>query len=107
MTDRLVAALAEVIWVASRKDEGTISATGANIVARALIDHFGLVEEWGVRFERQADPTMGNPSGVVTVEQTVSNEATARGAVKNGAPISAKNRRVVRRLVSRWVEVEP
>jgi hypothetical protein len=45
MTDRLVAALAEVIWVASRKDEGTISATGANIVAQALIEQFGLHEE--------------------------------------------------------------
>jgi hypothetical protein len=70
MTDRLVAALAEVIWVASRKDEGTISATGANIVARALIDHFGLVEE--TRYRRGA---------FVTHQQ--------------------------RRLVSRWVEVEP
>jgi hypothetical protein len=30
-------ALAKVIWEASRADEGTISATGANIVADALI----------------------------------------------------------------------
>jgi hypothetical protein len=71
-----------------------------------MVEHLGLVEEWGVRFERQADPTMDNPSGVVTIEQRVSSEATARGAVENGVPIRAKNRRVVRRLVSRWVEVD-
>jgi hypothetical protein len=70
MTDRLVAALAEVIWVASRKDEGTISATGANIVAQALIDQFGLVEE------------------------------TAR-------LYTGGSYRPQRRLVSRWMEVEP
>ena len=29
--------LAEVIWTTSRNDEGTISATGANIVADALL----------------------------------------------------------------------
>jgi hypothetical protein len=77
MTDRLVAALAEVIWVASRKDEGTISATGANIVARALIDHFGLVEET----RDGGAPWFDTPHHC------------------DAHPI--------RRLVSRWVEVEP
>lgn len=37
--------IAEVIWHASRNDEGTISATGANIVARALVEHFQLRKE--------------------------------------------------------------
>ena len=36
--------LAEVIWAASRADEGTISATGANIVARAVLGSEWLAE---------------------------------------------------------------
>lgn len=31
--------LTEVIWRTSRADEGTISVTGANIVARAVVAH--------------------------------------------------------------------
>lgn len=62
-------------------------------------------EEWGVRFERDADPTMNNPSGEVTNAQVVNNESSARNAVERNAPISARNRRVVRRLVTEWVEV--
>lgn len=35
--EALVERLAEAIWTTSRADEGTISATGAKIVARALL----------------------------------------------------------------------
>lgn len=35
-------ALARVIWETSRRDEGTISATGANIVARAILNEFDV-----------------------------------------------------------------
>jgi hypothetical protein len=73
----------------------------AEHVAAAL----GLTDQWAVRFERKGDPTMGNASGVITVEQGVANEGIARQAVKNGAPISATNRRVVHRVVGPWVEV--
>jgi len=59
-------------------------------------------EEWGVQFERTTDPTMDNPSGVITVEQGVHGERVARAAVKNGAPISARNRRAVHRYVTEW-----
>lgn len=42
--------LAELIWTTSRADESTISATGANIVARAIVasDWFRerLAEAW-------------------------------------------------------------
>jgi len=38
-------AIAKVIWEASRADEGSISATGANIVARSLIAH-GFGTPW-------------------------------------------------------------
>jgi hypothetical protein len=34
--------LAEVIWHTSREDEGTISVTGANIVAKAILARFRL-----------------------------------------------------------------
>lgn len=37
MTTDLKTDLARIIWETSRADEGTISATGANIVAAALI----------------------------------------------------------------------
>lgn len=65
-----------------------------------------LLEEWGVQFERQADPTMDNPSGIVTNTTTVSGRSHAEQCVQNGAPISAKNRRVVRRTVGPWEVVE-
>ncbi len=38
-------------------------------------------EEWGVQFERTTDPTMDNPSGVITVEQGVHGEQVARARV--------------------------
>lgn len=37
MADDLRAKIAETIWNTSRADEGTISATGANIIADALL----------------------------------------------------------------------
>lgn len=40
--DEQVQALAKVIWATSRADESTISAAGANIVARALLDSDAL-----------------------------------------------------------------
>lgn len=58
--------------------------------------------EWGVRYERQADPTMDNPGGVVTVVQTVATEAIMRAAIHNRVPLSARNRRPVRREVTAW-----
>lgn len=36
MSDDLTRAIARTIWETSRRDEGTISATGANIIAAAL-----------------------------------------------------------------------
>jgi hypothetical protein len=59
-------------------------------------------EEWGVRFERDAGPTMDNPSGEVTNTQVVNDESDARNAVARKVPISARNRRVVRRRVGEW-----
>lgn len=73
----------------------------AEQVAAAL----GLTDQWAVRFERKGDPTMGNASGVTTVEQIVRDETVARQAVRNGVPISATNRRLTRRVVGPWVEV--
>ena len=32
--------IAKIIWETSRADEGTISATGANIIAKALVEAF-------------------------------------------------------------------
>ena len=56
-------ALAELIWNTSRADEGTISATGANIIARAL-------RGAGYRITDECDACKGsglcpNPSGYV------------------------------------------
>lgn len=50
----------------------------------AVVEHLELTEEFLMRFERQADPTMGNPSGVYTCADT---DQTCK-----------------RRLVSKWVE---
>lgn len=59
--------LAEVIWEASRADEGTISATGANIVAAAVraylasesqvggLPEVGVMREWCVDCDSPQD----------------------------------------------------
>lgn len=59
-------------------------------------------EEWAVQYERKGDPTMSNPSGVVTNTTVVSGRSHAEQAVQNRAPISAQNRRVVHRHVTEW-----
>ena len=61
-------------------------------------------KEWGVRFERDAGPTMDNPSGEVTNTNVMRDEWNARNAVERNVPISARNRRVVRRYVTDWEE---
>ena len=63
-------------------------------------------EEWGLQYERGADPTMDNPSGVVTNTMTLRDESHARGVLDSPAPISARNKRVVRRRVTDWEPVE-
>jgi hypothetical protein len=64
--------------------------------------------EWALQYERDGDPTMDNPSGVTTQTTVVANRAIAEQAVKNRVPgggTTIRNRRVVRRLVTPWVEV--
>jgi hypothetical protein len=41
-TEAEIAAVGEIIWRTSREDEGTISVTGANIVAKALLAAFTI-----------------------------------------------------------------
>jgi hypothetical protein len=66
------------------------------------------VTEWGVEYERKADPTMDNPSGVITVVQMVrGGEGDARAAVKVGAPLSGTDHRLVKRTVTDWQEATP
>lgn len=59
-------------------------------------------EEWAVQYERKGDPTMDNPSGVVTNTTVVSGRSHAEQAVQNRAPISAQNRRAVHRHTTEW-----
>lgn len=60
-------ALAKAIWEASRADEGTISATGANVVADALIASGAVVaadRAFAERFlEEWAKPYFGDDRG--------------------------------------------
>jgi hypothetical protein len=60
-----------------------------------------VITEWGVRYE------IPNPEPLHSATRTsvVANEELARAAVRNGAPIRALNRRVVRREVTEWTEV--
>jgi hypothetical protein len=53
--------LAEAIWTASRADEGTISATGANHVADALLPLLAEVRTEAYRVEREAAVLYGDP----------------------------------------------
>lgn len=49
-------ALAETIWTASRADESTISATGANVVARAVLSSGWFADRLAeARAERDAE----------------------------------------------------
>lgn len=57
-------------------------------------------EEWGIRYERTADPTMDNPSGEVTNTMWLDGEARVRTAVERKIPISGRNHRPVRRYVT-------
>ena len=62
--------------------------------------------EWGVRYEAaDITPRMDNPSGISTHTRTLPNEAHARAAVANGAPIRVANRRAVSRYAHDWIEV--
>jgi hypothetical protein len=78
-------------------------AEGDPDVAEAL----GLTVEWGIRFERTDAPTMDNASGVHTVDHQMPSADLARRAVLSRAPISARNRRVVSRVVGVWREAKP
>lgn len=54
--------LAEVIWTTSHNDEGTVSATGANIIAKELLTKFDITrkdepDDEGTTAE---DDTLGN-----------------------------------------------
>jgi hypothetical protein len=57
--------------------------------------------EWGVRYEVPNPEPGRSPTHTLVV----ANEVIARAAVRNGAPIRALHRRVVRREVTEWIEV--
>lgn len=59
-----------------------------------------LHPEWGVRYETPNPEPLHDP----TITMRVASESIARDCVKNGAPINAANRRVVRRYVTDWEE---
>jgi hypothetical protein len=62
-----------------------------------------LSEEVALQYEIQRDPTMDNPSGVIT-QTTVMPRERAENAVEMRIPSRATGRRVVRRLVTDWEE---
>ncbi|WP_040828900.1 hypothetical protein [Nocardia jiangxiensis] len=71
----------------------------------ALLEALGMKAEWGIRFEADdLSPLMNNGSGVSTHTKAVGTEWQARQCVETRAPISARDRRVVSRIVSNWVE---
>lgn len=75
-------------------------------LADALGDLLPTGIEWGVRYEApDITPRMDNPSGISTHTRPLSNEAHARAAVANGAPIRVANRRAVSRYAHDWIEV--
>lgn len=72
----------------------------------ALGDLLPTGVEWGIRYEAaDITPRMDNPSGISTHIRTLPNEAHARAAVENGAPIRVTNRRAVSRYAHDWTEV--
>lgn len=71
----------------------------------ALGDLLPTGVEWGVRYEAaDITPRMDNPGGISTHTRTLPNEAHARAAVANGAPIRVTNRRAVSRYAHDWTE---
>ena len=63
-----------------------------------------LSEEWALQYEAQRDPTMDNPSGIVTQTSVMTRER-AESAVEKRIPSRATGRRVVRRLVTEWEKI--
>ena len=72
----------------------------------ALVRAGVLTEEWAVQYECDlSTPRMSGETEMTTTTQ-VPSEGRARQAVRNYAPINARNRRVARRHATRW-EVAP
>jgi hypothetical protein len=54
--------------------------------------------EWGVQFDHRVDPTMNNPSGIVTNTQLVAaGKEAAELAVSVGRPLGKQNHRLAKR----------
>lgn len=87
---------ARLIWETSRADESTISATGANIVARALAESNLL------RQEMTEEYMPGDGFGDVEWWAAMS---TSAEEVREMNHVACCNRPIMRRWVSEWEEV--
>lgn len=99
----LTRSIAEVIWTTSRNDEGTISATGANIVAAAVVEHLGLTEEdrWvPVAESGERWPPRGREEAMRDLADWPAGVTYATGDPADGITHVLHERR----LVSKWVE---
>ena len=72
----------------------------------ALVRAGVLTEEWAVQYECDLSTPMMSGETERTITTQVPSEDRARQAVKNHAPINARNRRMARRLATEW-EVAP
>ena len=72
----------------------------------ALVRAGVLAEEWAVQYECDLSTPMMSGETERTITTQVPSEDRARQAVKNHAPINARNRRMARRLATEW-EVAP
>ena len=78
----------------------------AEVMLGALVRAGVLTEEWAVQYECDLSTPMMSGETERTITTQVPSEDRARRAVRNYAPINARNRRAASRLVTPW-EVAP
>ena len=78
----------------------------ADVMLAALVRAGMLTEEWAVQYECDLSTPRMSGETERTITTQVPSEDRARQAVKNHAPINARNRRMARRLATEW-EVAP
>ena len=83
-------------------DDPAVHAAMLDALVRAGV----LAEEWAVQYECDLSTPMMSGETERTITTQVPSEDRARQAVKNHAPINARNRRMARRLATEW-EVAP
>lgn len=99
--------LAELIWNTSRADEGTISATGANIIAREIRERFGVQQVWCVAYDSDTPFMDGTHAPCRMADQSYEQALTNYELLKQEKRAPKRSLRIETRFVTEWTRVTP